>query len=96
MCLLFATGVAGAVKKEIRHHVSGVGISGGVQNLRDGSSLHLELLLGELEPRLGLHERRERLHSLQEFLLYLEAIIEASDQAHGQLFVGDGAPTSPS
>ena len=83
---LLVAGVAVAVETISRCTIAR---AGGVQDLQGCRSLQLEFLLGELEPRLSLHEGGERLHGLQNFLLYLEAVIKARDEAHGQLLVGD-------
>jgi hypothetical protein len=62
----------------------------GVQDLRRRLRLGLEFLLGELKPRLGLHEGGEGLHPLKKFLLNLEALVEPGDEAQREFLVRDG------
>jgi hypothetical protein len=98
---LLLDGVVGAVASHVARSPAGVAVavearSGApvvvdVKNLRRRWGFGRELLLGKLKPRLGLHESRERFHALEEFLLQLEVLVEAGDEAQRELFVGDGS-----
>jgi hypothetical protein len=61
----------------------------GVQDLWGGLGFCLDLLLGELQPGLGLHEGGEGLGQLQELLLELEAFVEAVNELHGEFLLAD-------